>query len=88
MAPPAKLSSPVPDLNGKTVGELWDWLFKGDEMFAMIRERLSKRFPGVKFIDFSTFGNIHGSSEREVIAALPVLLRQHGCDAVISAVGA
>ena len=81
-------SAPIVDLNGKTIGELWDWLFKGPEMFAIIRQRLRERFPDVKFVDYSTFGNIHGSREAEVIAALPDLLRQHGCDAVISAVGA
>ena len=83
-----ELSPPVSDLNGKTIGELWDFMFKGDQMFAIIREQLKERFPGVKFVDSRTFGNIHGSSEAEVIAALPDLLRQHGCDAVISAVGA
>lgn len=82
------LSSPVSDLRGKTIAELWDWLFKGDEMFAIVREKLRERFPDVKFVDYRTFGNIHGPTERSIIAALPETLRQHGCDAVISAVGA
>ena len=81
-------SPPISDLNGKTIGELWDWLFKGDQMFALIREQLRKRYPDLKFVDYSAFGNIHGQNEAEVIAALPDLLQKHGCDAVISSVGA
>ena len=84
---PVKLSPPVSDLRGKTVAEVWDYGFKGDQVFAIIRERLRQRFPGVKFVDYGTFGNIHGPHEREVIANLPGLLRQHGVDAVISGIG-
>ncbi|MBI2863785.1 MAG: hypothetical protein HYX94_04405 [Chloroflexi bacterium] len=87
-APAVDPTPPIVDLNGKTVGELWDWLFKGPEIFSIVRQRLKERFPTVKFVDYSTFGNIHGSNEAEVIASLPEALRQHGCDAVISAVGA
>ncbi|MBI2909562.1 MAG: hypothetical protein HYX92_18120 [Chloroflexi bacterium] len=76
------------DLSGKTVCEIWDWLFKGNEMFPVIREELSKRYPGVKFVDYSVFGDTHGPREPEVIAAMPDLLRKHGCDVVISGVGA
>ncbi|MDO8673716.1 MAG: hypothetical protein Q7O66_20080 [Dehalococcoidia bacterium] len=88
IAPAVAPSPPIVDLNGKTIGELWDWLFKGPEIFAIVRQRLLERFPDVKFVDHSVFGNIHGSREAEVIAALPEMLRQHGCDAVIAAVGA
>ncbi|HEX2172331.1 MAG TPA: hypothetical protein VHL09_07795 [Dehalococcoidia bacterium] len=79
---------PILDLNGKTIGELWDWLFKGDQMYALLRDQLQRRFPEVRFVDFREFGNIHGQNEKEVIAALPDLLRRHGCDAVITSVGA
>ncbi|MDO8530934.1 MAG: hypothetical protein Q7T26_02010 [Dehalococcoidia bacterium] len=82
------LRPPVSDLGGKTVGEMWDWLFKGDEMFAHIRRRIQERYRGTRFVDYKTFGNIHGRTEREVIAALPGLLREQGCEVVISGVGA
>ncbi len=81
-------STPVSDLNGKTVAEVWDWVFKGDQMFPIIREQLRQRFPDVKFVDYQAFGNVHGADEREVVAALPGLLIQHGIDAVICGVGA
>lgn len=79
---------PISNLGGKTIGEVWNSAFKGNQMFAIIRERLRQRFPDVKFVDFDVFGDIHGPDEAEVIAALPGLLRQHGCDAVITGVGA
>jgi hypothetical protein len=80
-------SAPLVDLNGKTVAELWDYVFKGDQMFPIIRRALLERYPDVTFVPFETFGNTHGSDEERVIKALPERLRQLGCDAVISAVG-
>lgn len=82
------LAPAIQDLSGKTLCQVWDDLFRGDEMLAVIREELSKRYPGVKFLDYTLFGNTTGPTQREVVAALPGLLRQHGCDAVISGVGA
>ncbi|MDO8670552.1 MAG: hypothetical protein Q7O66_03870 [Dehalococcoidia bacterium] len=84
--PAIKLGSPVSDLNGKTIGELWDYRFRGDDMFAIIRDTLRQRYPDIKFVDFSTFGDTHGPKEGEVVAALPELLRKHGVNAVISGV--
>ncbi|MDO8673008.1 MAG: hypothetical protein Q7O66_16495 [Dehalococcoidia bacterium] len=83
---PIKPSPAIADLNGKTIGELWDYRFKGDRMFAIIRDSLRQRFPDVKFVDYSNFGDIHGPDEVEVISALPGLLRKHGVDAVITGV--
>ena len=77
----------VSDLNGKMVCELSDWLFKSEEIFPMIRELLLRRYPGIKFVDYTVFGNIHGPREVEVMASLPNLLRKHGCDAVIAGMG-
>jgi hypothetical protein len=87
-APTASLAARSDDLHGKTVAELWDYLFKGEEIFPLIRQQLAARYPGIRFVEFEAFGSTHGRDEKELAAALPGLLRQHGCDAVISAVGA
>lgn len=84
---PLPLAERSDDLSGKTVCELWDWLFKGDDIFKKLRELLAKRYLGIKFVDYSVFGNTHSRKEKELMGALPGLLRQYGCDAVISAVG-
>ena len=74
-------------LEGKTVAQLWDFLFRGDQVFLHLEEGLKARYPGVKFISWKEFGNTHSSSEREVIAALPGRLKELGVDAVISGMG-
>jgi len=74
-------------LAGKTVAQLWDYVFRGDEVFALLEEGLAKRYPGVKFVSWREFGSTHGSDEREVVAALPGRLKEMGVDAVVSGMG-
>jgi hypothetical protein len=83
-AEPAKR---LENLNGKTVAELWDFVFRGEEIFPLIESELSARFADVKFLGPDRFGNTHGSDEREVLEALPDKLRELGVDAVISGMG-
>ena len=82
----AKLAKRLDTLEGKTVAELWDWVFKGDVMFEAWREELPKRYPGIKFVGWREFGEIHGANEHAVLAELPDLLKKHGVDAVICGV--
>ncbi len=81
-----ELSGPVTDLTGKTVVELWDWLFRGSALFPIIRERLQERFPGLRVVDYNTFGNTHQGGA--ILEKLPAFLRQQGADLVISGMGA
>ena len=74
-------------LAGKTVACLWNYLFKGDAIFALLEERLAAEFPGVRFVNWLEFGNTHGSGERDVLAALPRRFLELGVDAAISAMG-
>jgi hypothetical protein len=81
------LAPRITDLSGKTICELSDYGFRAEEIFPLIRASLAKRYPGIKFIEYETFGNTHGPHEAEIIATLADRLRQCGCDAVISGVG-
>ena len=74
-------------LEGKTICELWNDLYRGDMIFPMLEELLSKRYPGVKFVSYKEFGLTHGTEEDATIAALADNLSQKGCDAVISGLG-
>lgn len=74
-------------LEGKTVADLWDFLFKGDEVFTWIEEWLKAQFAGVRFISWREFGNTHGSGEREVAANLSQRFEALGVDAAISGMG-
>jgi len=79
----------VPDLNGKTICELWDVIFRGETIYPLVREHIRKRFPGVKFVDYTHFGNFYGAREEQNIGErLPDQLREHGADAVIVGIGA
>jgi hypothetical protein len=71
-------------LDDKTIGEVWDDLFRGDEIFPMLREELGRRYRNVKFVDYETFGSTHGAAEHKTIAEMPDRLRTLGVDAVIS----
>ncbi|GIX49130.1 MAG: hypothetical protein KatS3mg131_3341 [Candidatus Tectimicrobiota bacterium] len=71
-------------LAGKTIGQLWDYLFRGDEIFPLLEEGLSARFPGVRFVRYDVFGSTHGAEEHRVLAELPAKLKAYGVDAVIS----
>jgi len=81
------LAPRIQSLEGKTVAQLWDFMFRGDEVFALLEEALKQRYPGVKFISWRVLGNTHAADEREVLAALPERLRALGVDAAISGMG-
>ena len=82
-----RLGEPVLDLRNATICELWNALYKGDEIFALLERVLEERHPGIRFVPFSSFGSTHGPGDESVLAGLPARLAEAGCDAVISAVG-
>ena len=74
-------------LEGKTICQLWDYLFRGDEIFPMIEGELARRYPGINFVPYTEFGSTHGDEEREILEGLPQRLQEMGADAVISGMG-
>ena len=82
------LNPGLADLNGKTIAEVWDRVFRGEEIFPAIRVALKKKYPQVRFAEYDTFGDPQGVNQKQVLADLPALLRKHNVDAVISGVGA
>ena len=74
-------------LTGKRVAFLWDYLFRGDELFPVLADQLRARFAGIEIIDFSEFGNLHGADEKERVGRLPEDLRTRDVDAVVSGMG-
>ncbi len=81
------VAPPPASLNGKRVGLLWDYLFRGDEVFGHLREAIAAKYPDATFVHWEEFGNTHGPNEREVVAALPRRLKELRVDAVISGMG-
>lgn len=81
---PQALAPRPADLNGKTVAFLWDYLFRGDEIFPVIADELRAHYPDVTIIDYQEFGSTHGAGEAELVASLGRRLRASGVDAVVS----
>jgi hypothetical protein len=81
------LAKRLDTFEGKTIGWLWDYVFRGDEVFEQLEESLRERYPGLNFVHWREFGNTHGSDERRVVAALPEMLKAKGVDAVVSGMG-
>lgn len=74
-------------LDGKRVAFLWDYLFRGDELFPVLAEQLRARFDGIDIVDHTEFGNLHGADEKQRVGRLPDDLRSRGVDAVVSGMG-
>ena len=81
------LAKRLDTLNGKTIAQVWDYVFRGDEVFEFLEEGIKARYPDVKFVSWRDFGNTHGADERAVVAALPEKFKEQGVDAVISGMG-
>jgi hypothetical protein len=78
-----QLAPRLKTLEGKRVAFLWDFLFRGDEMFDAIEQELRRRFAGISFLGWKEIGNIHGNDERKTVSE-----KAAGVDAVITAVAA
>lgn len=70
-------------LEGKRIGFVWDYMFRGEEIFPALKHALRKRFPDIEIVGYDTFGNIHGPDEKALVNALPAVMSQHLVDAVI-----
>lgn len=84
---PRALAPRLSTLDGATIGFVWDYMFRGDELFEAIERELSTRYAGLTVVNWSEFGNTHGPDEASVVRDLPTQLAKHQVNAVISAVG-
>ncbi len=74
------------DLRGKRVAFVWEYLFRGDELFPALERYLRDTY-AVEVVGYEAFGNTHGPDETEVLADLPQKLRDWRVDAAVSGVG-
>lgn len=81
------LAQRLDTLEGKKVAQLWDFLFRGDEVFSLLEEGLHERYRGIEFVSWREFGNTHGEDEAKIMAGLPARLKQMGVSAVLSGMG-
>jgi hypothetical protein len=78
------LAKRLDTLNGKTIAQLWDFLFAGDEVFSQLEQELRAQYPSVKFVSWREFGSTHAVNEKELLATLPQRFKELGVDAAIS----
>lgn len=78
------LAKRLDTLNGKTIAQLWDFLFAGDEVFSQLEQELRVQYPEVKFVSWREFGSTHAINEKELLASLPQRFKELGVDAAIS----
>lgn len=74
-------------LNGKRIGFLWDSMFRGDEIFPILEQRLKSQFPDTEFVGYEAFGSTFGGDEHAVLEALPARLKELQIHGVISGNG-
>ena len=78
------LAKRLDTLNGKTIAQLWDFLFAGDEVFSQLEQELRAQYPEVRFVSWREFGSTHAVNEKELLASLPQRFKELGVDAAIS----
>jgi len=80
------LANRIDTLKGKTVCEVWDRLFRGDEIFPMLEKQLTDKYGDIKFVNYKELPDPHTAADA-FMAALPKKLAESKCDAVIAGVG-
>lgn len=80
------------DLDGRTVCEVWNGVFKGDVTFPIIRQALQRRFPRLRVIPYTAFPHAPGSDnpaqQHERARRIAGMARAQGAEALISGNGA
>lgn len=78
-------------LAGKTVGEVYNHHFKGDQMFALYRELLQQRYPDVRIVPFTelpaSYVGGDPSTQRQIAQEVAAQAREKGIDALIAGNG-
>ncbi|MFH1651183.1 MAG: hypothetical protein ABID87_03650 [Chloroflexota bacterium] len=74
-------------LNGKTICEAYNDMFRGERTFPGIRELLKKRYPDARFVPYDELPYLGVVSIEEGLKELPGALKKKGCDALIAGNG-
>ena len=78
-------------LEGKTIGEVYNNHFKGEQMFGIYRRLLKEKFPGVKIIPFDRFPTVYvggdPASQKKTAREIAALAKEWEVDAIITGNG-
>jgi hypothetical protein len=81
------------NLEGKTICEIWNEGFRGDESFPIIERMLQERYPTVKMVRYTEFpyvsiASFNPEKKEKTLEALRAAIKKAGCEAVITGNGA
>jgi hypothetical protein len=78
-------------LEGKTVGEVYNHHFKGDQMFALYRQLLQRRYPGVRIVPYTelpaSYVGGDPATQRRIAQEVAAQAKKKGVDALIAGNG-
>jgi len=78
-------------LEGKTIGEVYNNHFKGEQMFRAYRRLLKEKFPGVKIIPYDQFPTVYVGgdpvSQKKTAQDIAALAKEWQVDAIITGNG-
>lgn len=79
-------------LAGKTIGEVWNGVFKGSFTFPVLRRLLQQKYPGIKIVPYTEFPHAPHSDnparQKELADEVVAIAQRTGCDALIVGNGA
>ena len=91
LAATGKVSRPLEDLSGKTIGEVYNNHFKGELMFETYRRLFREKYKNVKIIPFTEFPIVYvggdAESQKKIAREIAALAKEKGVDAIITGNG-
>ena len=79
-------------LAGKTIGEVWNGVFKGNATFPLLRQALQRKYPDLKIIPYTEFPHAPHSDnparQKELADQVLAIAKRYECDALITGNGA
>ena len=79
-------------LAGKTIGEVWNGVFKGNQTFPILRKVLQQKYPDLKIVPYTEFPHAPHSDnparQKALADEVIAIARRQGCDALITGNGA
>ncbi|HEV7392362.1 MAG TPA: hypothetical protein VGO08_12005 [Burkholderiales bacterium] len=86
-----RVSRQLDNLEGKTIGEVYNNHFKGELMFRTYRRLLKQKYPGIKIIPYDQFPIVYvggdAASQKRIAKEIAAIAKEKGCHAIITGNG-
>ena len=86
-----RVSRHLDTLEGKTIGEVYNNHFKGEQMFRAYRRLFKEKYPGIRVIPYDKFPIVYVGgdpvSQKKTAKDIAALAKEWGVDAIITGNG-